>query len=152
MQIYVDEITNNLNNDVLCYFSSSPEELVNIQNKEWLPLIHYMKSSYDIDLTYTSNLFAINQKTESLFKLKNILKEKNIFKLSAFYTLSQITKSIIIPLALVNNKISAKKAFENSNLEELYQISKWGKDEEAFNRLNTIKVDIRNIKKYYDSV
>ena len=80
------------------------------------------------------------------------LKEENIFRLSAFYTLSQITKSIIIPLALVNNKISAKKAFENSNLEELYQISKWGKDEEAFNRLNTIKVDIRNIKKYYDSV
>ncbi|MAU29076.1 MAG: hypothetical protein CMJ07_07830 [Pelagibacterales bacterium] len=149
---YIDEITNNLNNDVLCYFSSSPEELVNIQNKEWLPLIHYMKSSYDIDLTYTSNLFAINQKTESLSKLKNILKEENIFRLSAFYTLSQITKSIIIPLALVNNKISAKKAFENSNLEELYQISKWGKDEEAFNRLNTIKVDIRNIKKYYDSV
>ena len=48
------------------------EESVNIQNKEWLPLIHYMKSSYDIDLTYTSNLFAINQKTESLSKLKNI--------------------------------------------------------------------------------
>ena len=149
---YIDEITNNLNNDVLCYFSSAPEELVNLQNKDWLPLIHYMKSTYDIDLTYTSNLFAINQKTESLFKLKNILKEKNIFKLSAFYTLSQITKSIIIPLALVNNKISAKKAFEYSNLEELYQISKWGKDEEAFDRLNTIKVDIRNIKKYYDSV
>ena len=149
---YINEITDNLNNDMICYFSSAPEELVNLQYKKWLPLINYMKSSYDIDLIYTSNLFAIDQKIESLLKLKNILKEKNIFKLSAFYTLSQITKSIIIPLALVNNKISAKKAFENSNLEELYQISKWGKDEEAFDRLNTIKVDIRNIKKYYDSV
>ena len=85
-------------------------------------------------------------------KLKNILNEMNIFRLSGIYTLSQITKSIIISLALVNNKISAKKAFEYSNLEELYQISKWGKDEEAFNRLSTIKVDIRNIKKNYDSV
>ena len=104
------------------------------------------------DRIYTSKLFSINQKPDSLLKLKNILNEINIFKLSAIYTLSQITKSIIISLALVNNKISAKKAFENSNLEELYQISKWGKDEEAFDRLNTIKVDIRNIKKYYDSV
>ena len=111
-----------------------------------------MKSSYNIELIYTSKLFSINQKPDSLLKLKNILNEINIFKLSAIYTLSQITKSIIISLALVNNKISAKKAFENSNLEELYQISKWGKDEEAFDRLNTIKVDIRNIKKYYDSV
>ena len=111
-----------------------------------------MESSYNIELIYTSKLFSINQKPDSLLKLKNILNEINIFKLSAIYTLSQITKSIIISLALVNNKISAKKAFENSHLEELYQISKWGKDEEAFDRLNAIKVDIRNIKKYYDSV
>ena len=149
---YINEITDNLNNDMICYFANSPVELVDLQNKDWLPLINYMKSSYNIELIYTSKLFSINQKLDSLLKLKNILNEINIFKLSAIYTLSQITKSIIISLALVNNKISAKKAFENSNLEELYQISKWGKDEEAFDRLNTIKVDIRNIKKYYDSV
>ena len=149
---YINEITNNLNNDMICYFANSPIELVDLQNKEWLPLINYMESSYNIELIYTSKLFSINQKPDSLLKLKNILNEINIFKLSAIYTLSQITKSIIISLALVNNKISAKKAFENSNLEELYQISKWGKDEEAFDRLNAIKVDIRNIKKYYDSV
>tara|TARA_Y100001970_G_scaffold287284_1_gene411581 strand:- start:532 stop:1230 length:699 start_codon:yes stop_codon:yes gene_type:complete len=149
---YINEITENLNNDMICYFANSPVELVDLQNKEWLPLINYMESSYNIELIYTSKLFSINQKPDSLLKLKNILNEINIFKLSAIYTLSQITKSIIISLALVNNKISAKKAFENSNLEELYQISKWGKDEEAFDRLNTIKVDIRNIKKYYDSV
>ena len=150
--LYINEITDNLNNDMICYFANSPLELVDLQNKEWLPLINYMESSYNIELIYTSKLFSINQKPDSLLKLKNILNEINIFKLSAIYTLSQITKSIIISLALVNNKISAKKAFENSNLEELYQISKWGKDEEAFDRLNTIKVDIRNIKKYYDSV
>ena len=150
--LYINEITDNLNNDMICYFANSPIELVDLQNKEWLPLINYMESSYNIELIYTSKLFSINQKPDSLLKLKNILNEINIFKLSAIYTLSQITKSIIISLALVNNKISAKKAFENSNLEELYQISKWGKDEEAFDRLNTIKVDIRNIKKYYDSV
>ena len=149
---YINEIVDHLNNDMICYFANSPLELLDIQNKEWLPLINYMKSSYNIELIYTSKLFSINQKPDSLLKLKNILNEINIFKLSAIYTLSQITKSIIISLALVNNKISAKKAFENSNLEELYQISKWGKDEEAFDRLNTIKVDIRNIKKYYDSV
>ena len=149
---YINQITDNLNNDMICYFANSPIELVDLQNKEWLPLINYMESSYNIELIYTSKLFSINQKPDSLLKLKNILNEINIFKLSAIYTLSQITKSIIISLALVNNKISAKKAFENSNLEELYQISKWGKDEEAFDRLNTIKVDIRNIKKYYDSV
>ena len=149
---YIEEITNNLNNDMLCYFSKTPKELVELQKIKWLPLIFYMNKAFEIDLTYTSDIFAIDQTKISLLKLNSILKNKNIFELSAFYTLTHVTKSIIVSLALVNNKISVKKAFECCNLEELYQISKWGKDEEAFNRLNTIKVDIRNIKKYYDSV
>ena len=97
---YINEITDNLNNDMICYFANSPVELVDLQNKEWLPLINYMESSYNIELIYTSKLFSINQKPDSLLKLKNILNEINIFKLSALYTLSQITKSIIISLAL----------------------------------------------------
>ena len=32
-------IIENLNNDMICYFANSPEELVGIQNKQWLPLI-----------------------------------------------------------------------------------------------------------------
>ena len=79
---------------MICYFANSPVELVDLQNKDWLPLINYMKSSYNIELIYTSKLFSINQKPDSLLKLKNILNEINIFKLSAIYTLSQITNQL----------------------------------------------------------
>jgi chaperone required for assembly of F1-ATPase len=149
---YINEMVSYLNSDVVCYFSAAPDDLVERQKQLWLPIVHFMMKFYDINLIYTSDISALNQNESSLMKLKTILKEKNIFELSALYALSQLTKSIMISLALVNNKISVKKAFESSNLEELYQISKWGKDEEAFNRLNAIKIDIKNIKKYYDSV
>ena len=149
---YINEMVSYLNSDVVCYFSATPEDLVERQKQLWLPIVHFMMKFYDINLIYTSDISALNQNESSLMKLKTILKEKNIFELSALYALSQLTKSIMISLALVNNKISVKKAFESSNLEELYQISKWGKDEEAFNRLNAIKIDIKNIKKYYDSI
>ena len=67
---YINEITDNLNNDMICYFANSPVELVDLQNKDWLPLINYMKSSYNIELIYTSKLFSINQKPDSLLKLR----------------------------------------------------------------------------------
>ena len=83
---------------------------------------------------------------------KKILKSKNCFELSAIGVLVQLTNSIIISLALVNDKINAKDAYEISNLEEIYQSSLWGKDEEAFTRLKAISIDIKNVKKYFDAI
>jgi len=101
---------------------------------------------------YTTEIFSINQNKESLSKLKAILSKKNNFELSAISVLSQLTSSIIISLALVNDKINVKNAFELSNLEEIYQSTFWGKDEEAFTRLKAISIDIKNVKKYYDTL
>ena len=76
---------------MICYFANSPVELVDLRKiKIGYLLLILVKSSYNIELIYTSKLFSINQKPDSLLKLKNILNEINIFKFSAIYTLSQI--------------------------------------------------------------
>ena len=149
---YIKQLCSYANSDLVCYFASSPEDLVKKQNKSWLPLITFMQDFYNINILYTTEIFSINQTKESLSKLKVILNKKNNFELSAISVLSQLTSSIIISLALVNNKINVKKAFELSNLEEIYQSTFWGKDEEAFTRLKAISVDIKNVKKYYDAL
>ena len=149
---YLDQLSFYANNDVICYFSKTPDELVKKQKKLWMPLINFMKEIYNIDIIYTSEIAAIKQSKESLLLIRNILISLNNFQLAAISVLSQLTNSIIIPLVLVNGKITAKKAFELSYLEEIYQSSLWGKDEEAFNRLHGISLDIRNVNKYYGSV
>ena len=149
---YIKQLCSYANSDLVCYFASSPEDLVKNQNKSWLPLITFMQDFYNINILYTNEIFSINQTKESLSKLKVILSKKNNFELSAISVLSQLTNSIIISLALVNDKINVKNAFELSNLEEIYQATFWGKDEEAFTRLKAISVDIKNVKKYYDAL
>jgi len=37
-------------------------------------------------------------------------------------------------------------------LEELYQASLWGKDKEAFDRLDSIKLDIKSVKDYFVAI
>lgn len=147
---YLINLSESAHKDVVCYFAKNPDDLVNKQNKLWMPLIKYMKEEYNINIVYTSDISGIKQKKKCLIFIKKILTNFNIYELAAIYVLSQLTNSIIIPLALVNGKISVKKAFESSYLEEIYQANLWGKDEEAFIRLNAISLDIKNVKNYYD--
>ena len=149
---YIEQLSAYLNSDVVCYFAHSPKDLVKKQNKNWLPMIKFMQDAYNINILYTSEISAISQPKDSLAKLKKILKSKNCFELSAIGVLVQLTNSIIISLALVNDKINAKDAYEISNLEEIYQSSFWGKDEEAFTRLKAISIDIKNVKKYFEAI
>jgi chaperone required for assembly of F1-ATPase len=149
---YIEQLSLYLNSDVVCYFAHSPKDLVKKQNKNWLPMIKFMQDVYNINVLYTSEISAISQPKESLTKLKEILKSKNYFELSAIGVLVQLTNSIIISLALVNDKINAKDAYQISNLEEIYQSSFWGKDEEAFTRLKAISIDIKNVKKYFEAI
>ena len=79
-------------------------------------------------------------------------KRFNIYELSALISLISITNSLIISIALLESKINYSKAFKLSFLEELFQASIWGKDEEAYERLNSIKLDIKCVKYYFDSI
>ena len=149
---FIEQLSLYINSDVVCYFARSPKDLVKKQNKYWLPMIKLMQDIYHINILYTSEISAVRQPKESLAKVKEILIEKNCFELSAIGVLAQLTNSIIISLALITDKINSKDAYELSNLEEIYQSSLWGKDEEAFTRLKAISLDIKNVKKYYDAI
>ena len=67
-------------------------------------------------------------------------------------SLTSVTNSLIISIALIESKINYNQAFRFSFLEELFQASIWGKDEEAYSRLNSIKLDIKLVKYYFDSI
>ena len=149
---YIEALSLYINSDVVCYFASSPKDLVKKQNKYWLPMIKCMQDLYNINILHTSEIIAVSQSEENITKVKEILIKKSCFELSAIGVLVQLTNSIIISLALVNNKISVKDAYEISNLEEIHQSSLWGKDEEAFTRLKAISIDIKNVKKYFDAI
>ena len=57
-------------------------------------------------------------------------------------------RSVLLALALVKGKINANKAFELSELEELYQARKWGTEPVAEARRNSIKNLLISTEKY----
>jgi len=149
---YISDMVMNLQTDVISFFAAEQKTLYLKQKKSWLPLIIWMKEIYKVEVLYSSSLKIPIQKRNSMERLKTIIKKFNIYELSALNTLISITNSLVISLALLKSKINYKKAFELSFLEELYQSSIWGKDKEAFERLDSIKLDIKCVKDYFDAV
>ena len=149
---YINEIVKNFQTDVISFFASEQEFLYLKQKKSWLPLIIWMKDTYKVEVLYSSSFKVPIQPKNNIERLKKIIKNFNIYELSALNTLIGLTNSLVISLALLDDKISYKKAFELSYLEKLYQASIWGKDKEEFERLNSIKLDIKCVKDYFDAV
>jgi len=149
---YISNIVNSIHSDTICFFALDQEDLYKEQKKLWMPLIIWMKKFYKLDIKHSSNLKLAQQNKKDIENLTNLINKYNIFELSALITLIKLTNSLIIPLALFESKISANIAFKLSFLEELYQASLWGKDKEAFDRLDSIKLDIKSVKDYFVAI
>jgi chaperone required for assembly of F1-ATPase len=62
--------------------------------------------------------------------------------LSALYNLTHISGSLVIALAVADGHLPADQAFAAAQLDELYQIERWGEDPIATHRHESIKRDI----------
>ena len=62
--------------------------------------------------------------------------------LSALYNLTHIAGSLVIALAVSEGRLSAADAFAAAQLDELYQIERWGDDPLATQRHEGIQRDI----------
>ena len=62
--------------------------------------------------------------------------------LSALYNLTHIAGSLVIALALSERRLSAADAFAAAQLDELYQIERWGEDPSATKRHDGIRRDL----------
>ena len=141
-----------LSTDTIVFVSDNQKKLYSKQKKYWEPLILWINEKFDLDLKHTSNLQIQNYSLDKNRLLNSYINKFSIYELSALISLTSLTNSLIISIALIESKINYNQAFRFSFLEELFQASIWGKDEEAYSRLNSIKLDIKLVKYYFDSI
>ena len=151
-QKYIKEVLQVLSTDTIVFISDNQKKLYSKQKKYWEPLILWINEKFDLDLKHTSNLQIQNYSLDKNRLLNSYINKFSIYELSALISLTSLTNSLIISIALIESKINYNQAFRFSFLEELFQASIWGKDKEAYSRLNSIKLDIKLVKYYFDSI
>ncbi len=140
----IDELVKYAGSDQLCYRAEHPSELVRLQNKIWDRLLCWMKDENDIGLKTSKGIIFVEQDESELAKFRNILNDIGSFELTALYSMVAVTGSTTIGYALFKNHISVEQAWEAGHLDENFQVSQWGTDEEAEERRKNLKNELNN--------
>ncbi len=117
--------------DLLCYRAGGPPELALRQARAWEPLLAWSATALDAPLTATAGVMHVAQPPDSLARLTARIGRMTAFQLTGFHDLVVISGSLVLALAVTDQKLSVEEAWRLSRLDEHWQAGVWGRDEEA---------------------
>ena len=141
-EMVTDEISRYGGNDLVCYRAEWPTDLAERQAATWDPLIDWTRRRYDASLSIVQGIMHRPQSEEALARLSQAVNALDDWQLAPLHTITTITGSLVIALALLDGEITPEAAFEAGQLDELYQIEKWGEDSLAQKARETRRVDL----------
>ena len=130
--------------DNILYRSNKNEELNTLMNKEFNKYIVKFRRIFQIDLILIEDLISGQQKlkTDNLY---DYLKGLDNYRITLFYKLMQISKSVILSYSLMNRMFGFLKFKRLINFENDFQTRKWGITSEQ----KVINLEIqKNIKNF----
>ena len=128
--------------DLVCYRAAIPPELSQRQTAEWQPLMDWVTERYGARLEPTDGIRPIDQPAEALERLSRAVARFDDFSLTALHAVTAACGSLVIALALAGGRIDPEAAFAVSQLDESYQIERWGADADAEAHRAALQADI----------
>jgi len=138
----IDDTAKYAASDLVCYRATDPSSLVQRQQRSWQPLLDWLAERHGARLVVVSGTTFVNQPPDALAALRKAVAGHGDLALSALYNLTYIAGSLVIALAVSEGHISAADAFEAAQLDELFQIERWGADPIAIQRHDGIRRDL----------
>jgi chaperone required for assembly of F1-ATPase len=136
------QVTKYVATDLVCYRAAHPPALAARQQAAWQPLIDWAVLRYDAPLTVTTGVIPQGQSEASLRAFAAAVAAFDDFGLTALHVATGACGSLVIALALLEERIGADEAFAASQLDETFQIEGWGEDAEQAGRRRALAADI----------
>lgn len=129
--------------DLLCYRAAKPASLAQRQAELWQPLLDWLATAHDARLDVVVEAVAPRpQPALALSAIRAAVARQDDWRLTALHLATAASGSVVIGLALVERRIDAALAFSAGQLEEDYQIERWGLDAEADRRRRSVRADL----------
>ncbi|CAL4182145.1 unnamed protein product [Meganyctiphanes norvegica] len=120
-----------MDTDTLLYRDDSTEEFTKIQEQNWDPVLDWFNERFDIEIKSAVGVCGIEIPVEAREAVRRYLLSHNIWTCQGFLFAVEALKSIILPIAAAERKISIQTAVNLSYLETDYQRGHWGNVEWA---------------------
>ena len=117
--------------DLLCYRAFGPDALVALQAAAWDPVLDWAAEALDARLSVRQGVMHIKQPANALQNLATEVDRLGNFALTGFHDLVSLSGSLVLALAVTHQHIDARYAWRISRVDEDWQISQWGEDDDA---------------------
>lgn len=144
----VEAVGANAAHDLLCYRAEGPVDLAARQQALWQPLLDWLALTFDAPLAVTAGIVSVEQPPAALAALTRAVAAHDDFALAALSAATAATGSLVIALALVEGRIDAEAAFAAAQLDESYQMERWGEDAEAARRRAAIRAELAAVERF----
>ena len=135
--------------DLLCYRAEGPEELMRRQSEGWQPWLDWAADNLGCRLVSTHGVTAIRQDVAVLEKLKQEVLAHDSFRLAGLHQAVTLTGSLVLGLALSRGALDAAQAMALAQIDERFQIERWGEDAAAAARLRRMAQELLAVERYF---
>ena len=146
----VDELAGYIHDDVLRYRSGDDLDLASRQTEIWDPWLNWAEQACGLRLLTTAGLMPVSADDATEHIVRNRLQPLADAQFGCLYRVATLSGSVVLGLAFQGRHLGADDVFEAAFLDELYQNSLWGKDEEAADRQMAIRSELKNVERFMD--
>ena len=138
----VAEIVKYAGTDLVCYRAEEPRELRERQHATWQPLIDWTAGRFGAPLGVTSGVLPVPQPVATLAAFVRAVEAYDTHRLAALHLATAALGSLVLALALIEGRLDAEAAFAAAQLDESFQIERWGEDPEQTKRRAGLREDV----------
>jgi chaperone required for assembly of F1-ATPase len=129
------EIVKYASSDLLCYREAENARLGQRQAAHWDAPLAWARESLGARFNLAAGVKFIAQPVEALAAIGRIVSDtQRPFALAALHSVTTLTGSAILALALAKGRLSADETWAAAHVDEDFQIEAWGADQEALAR------------------
>jgi chaperone required for assembly of F1-ATPase len=114
--------------ELICQRATEPPDLVDLQNAGWKPYLDWARYELKADLRMGNGIVPFEQNPEALAALRVVVEKFGTFALTGVSEAVGVSGSLVLGLALATRHADVEAVFAAAELDQLWQIKRWGED------------------------
>lgn len=147
-----DTVASYAASDLLCYRAEAPQALVQRQQQHWDPVLARIEAEAGLSFIRAAGIVHQAQPEPTLQQVRDIALGLDDFALAGLAFGAGLFGSTILSLALQRGWLTGQEAFELSRLDEIWQETQWGVDEEAAERIGRLGGEALMLERWFQSL
>lgn len=131
-----DDVAKYLGSDLLFYRADGPDGLLQRQARYWDPLLEWSRETLGARFVLAEGIVHVAQPQAAIDTVRAVF-PSDPWRLGAMHSITTLTGSALIALALAHGEIDAETAWQAAHVDEDWNMEKWGRDEVVLSRRAT---------------